>query len=278
LSAWVDSALLSGMFVHPSRRYRLYIDETGTQTLKRGHYDRFLCLFGVAMLQETHDGPTTTALYQIKADLFGHTPDAPVILHRREMVRGEAPFTALKHDADLCAEFERRWTAFVQGTPFIAYAGAIDKDAHLERYRVWQHDPYHYCLEILLERYVQWLERNKFVGDVLIEGRDKYQDKRLKKAYERFQRNGNDHVSAERAQAVLLSGQVKFGNKADDIAAHQLADSLAHPALRYLRTQHLGEPPAVGFGARLVDLLLDQKFARSPWTGRIPGWGHKWLP
>ena len=24
------------MLVHPSQRYRLYIDETGTQTLKRG--------------------------------------------------------------------------------------------------------------------------------------------------------------------------------------------------------------------------------------------------
>ena len=266
------------MLVHPSQRYRLYIDETGTQTLKRGHYDRFLCLMGVVMLRSTHDGPATNGLYQIKADLFGHSPATPVILHRREMVRGEGAFKALKTDPFLAFDFEMRWTEYIKKTPFLAFAGAIDKDAHVTKYRVWQHDPYHYCLEILLERYVLWLKRHNFVGDVLIESRDKFSDSRLKRAYKRFYGNGNQHVRPEHAQNYLTSGEVKFGRKVDDIAGHQIADSLAHPVLRNMRSRYLGETPASGFGSTLVAILEVEKFARHPQRHHIDGWGMKWLP
>lgn len=266
------------MFVHPSRRYRLYIDETGTQTLKQAHLDRFLCLMGVVMLQETHDGPVTEALYQIKADLFGHSAATPIILHRRDMVRGEPPFERLRSEQGLAEDFEKRWASFVSDMPYIAMAGAIDKHEHVRKYVVWQYDPYHYCLEILLERFVQWLDRHDFVGDVLIEARDKFADKRLKAAYRRFYRLGNDHVTATQAQRRLLSGEVKFGQKADDIAGHQLCDSLAHPILRHMRTLNLGEPKAEGFGAELVQILRDHKLARNPKNRVITGWGLKWLP
>jgi hypothetical protein len=98
------------MFVHPSKRYRLYIDETGTQTLKKAHLDRFLCLMGIVMLQETHDKAFTASVTKIKAEMFGHCEDSPIILHRREMVRGEAPFQRLKADPLFAMEFENRWT------------------------------------------------------------------------------------------------------------------------------------------------------------------------
>lgn len=266
------------MFVHPSRRYRLYIDETGTQTLKKAHEDRFLCLLGVVMLQQTHDTAFTQTFRQMKTDVFGHSEDQPVILHRREMVRGKPPFQALKNDPFLAMEFERRWLELIGTSPFLAVGGAIDKDAHVKKYVVWQHDPYHYCLEILVERYVKWLTRHGFVGDVVIEARSKFADKRLKKAYQRLYQNGNNAINAAQAQKVLLSRELKFFRKNDDVAALQLADSLAHPVLRYMKTIHLNEAPAVGFGAQLVDLLIRSKLARQPKTGVIQGWGLKWLP
>ncbi|MCA1654692.1 MAG: DUF3800 domain-containing protein [Sphingomicrobium sp.] len=266
------------MFVHPSKRYRLYIDETGTQTLKKAHDDRFLCLMGIIMLQQTHDTTFTDAVQQLKADMFGHTAEQPVILHRREMVRGEAPFQVLRDDPFFGMAFEQRWSKLVQETQFLAIAGAIDKDAHVKKYVVWQHDPYHYCLEILVERFVKWLNRHSFQGDVIIESRSKFADKRLKNAYARLYANGNNAVTAELAQKRLTSKEIKFASKHDDVAALQLADSLAHPVLRYLKTAHLGEAPAVGFGGRLVDILLASKFARQPKTQLIQGWGLKWLP
>lgn len=263
------------MFTIPSKRYRLYIDETGTQTLKAAHADRFLCLMGIIMRQDVHDGQFTASLNALKFSFF---EDIGVVLHRREMVRGEPPFEQLANDADYCAQFEDAWLELVSNSNYIAIAGAIDKVAHKDKYKVWQHDPYHYCLEILVERFVRWMKRHKFVGDVLIESRDKWADKRLKKAYAHFYNNGNGNVSASEAQSVLLSREIKFGNKRDNIAGHQLADSLAHPVLRHLKTVKLSLPPATGYGQKLVDALIEKRLARRPKTDHIEGWGLKWLP
>ncbi len=200
---------------------------------------------------------------------------SPVILHRREMVRGEPPFQVLKNDPFLAMEFERRWMELIVSSQFLTIGGAIDKDAHKKKYVVWQHDPYHYCLELLVERFVKWLSRHNFVGDVVIEARSKYADKRLKRAYHRVYQNGNNAITAEQAQNRLISGELKFHSKREDVAGLQLADSLAHPTLRYMKTLHLNEAPAVGFGAQLVEELVKSKLARQPKTGLITGWGLK---
>ena len=227
------------------------------------------------MRQDFHDGRFTQSLTGIKTSFF---VDPSIIFHRRDMVRGEAPFQRLLSDFAFGAEFEHAWLELVSDSKYIAIAGAIDKVAHREKYKVWQHNPYHYCLEILVERFVRWLLRRRFVGDVLIESRDKWADKRLKNAYSHFYHCGNENVTPLEAQRVLLSKEIKFGNKADNIAGHQLADSLAHPVLRYLKAQHIGLPPATGFGAKLVNVLIDKKLARKPRTDLIAGWGLKWLP
>lgn len=266
------------MFVHASKRYRLYIDETGTQTLKTAHADRFLCLMGIIMRQDVHDKHLTASLDALKFLFFDDCPNKPVIFHRRDMVRGEPPFEKLKSNESFRIEFEGAWSELVRDSNYIAIAGAIDKVAHKEKYKVWQHDPYHYCLEILVERFCSWMSRHGFVGDVVVESRDKWADKRLKRAYSHFYHNGNDNVSAKRAQRVLLSKELKFGKKSDNIAGHQLADSLAHPILRHLKTEKLGGEPATGFGSKLVQILLDKRLARHPKSGKIEGWGLKWLP
>lgn len=265
------------MFVHPSKRYRLYIDETGTQTLKQTGIDRYLCLMAVVMRVDIHDKVLTPRLQDIKTDLFGHSPTSPVILHRRDMVKREPPFDILE-DERVAFEFNTRWAALVRESQYIAMASAIDKHAHLEKYKVWQYDPYHYCLECLLERYVKWLNRHGFVGDVLVESRGKGPDKRLKAAYKRFYINGGDHLSASVIHARLTSGELKLAMKQEDVAAHQLADSLAHPTLKYMRGKYDGATVIDGFGQQLVKVLLQHRLARHPKTDEIDGWGLKWLP
>jgi hypothetical protein len=42
-----------------------------------------------------------------------------------------------------------------------------------------------------------------------------------------------------------------------------------------MKTLHLNEAPAVGFGAQLVEELVKSKLARQPKTGLITGWGLK---
>lgn len=266
------------MLPHPSERYRLFIDETGIQSLKNVHNDPYLCLMGIIVKRGDHDGSISERLRQIKIDLFGHADDSPVILHRREIVRGDPPFDRLHHNPALNAEFEARWLSLIREARYVAIASAIDKRAHIEKYRVWQHDPYHYCLECLIERYVKWLNRNGFVGDVIIEQRGKVPDTRLRRTYRKLYFEGNDHIPRAIAQERLTTNELKFADKTDDVTGIQIADSLAHPTLAYMRTIAISHPIPTTFGQRLVDLLLKHKFVRNPNTHFIPGWGMKMLP
>jgi len=233
---------------------------------------------GVFMRRDTHDQLLTPRIIGIKSDLFGHNDFSPVVLHRRDMVQKKPPFDILQADSRVAYEFETRWAALVREVPYIALASAIDKHAHVEKYKVWQRDPYHYCLECLLQRYVYWLNRHGFVGDVLIESRGKDPDKRLKRAYKHFYVHGLDKLSPSVIQARLTSNELKIAMKAEDVAGHQLADSLAHPVLRYMQSRYDGAQLADGFGQKLVKILLQHRFSRHPQSHEIEGWGLKWLP
>ena len=193
-------------------------------------------------------------------------------------MRGEPPFDRLREDSALAQEFNARWAALVSEAPYICMAATIDKKAHLDRYTVWQHDPYHYCLECLLERYVSWLNRHGFYGDVVVESRGKGPDKRLKQSYQRFYQFGNGNAAKRVIQGRLTTGELKFASKTDDVAALQLADSLAHPTLAYMKAKKFGLGMPDTFGQRLVETLVTDKYARHPVRGTIDGWGLKFLP
>ncbi|NGX43166.1 MAG: hypothetical protein K940chlam7_01457 [Chlamydiae bacterium] len=47
----------------------------------------------------------------------------------------------------------------------------IDKRMHKEKYTEWRFEPYHYCLETLLERYLYFLDSVGQRGDVMAESR-----------------------------------------------------------------------------------------------------------
>jgi hypothetical protein len=70
--------------------------------------------------------------------------------------------------------------------------------------------PYHYCLAVLLERYVQFMERTNTTGDVLAESRGKKENIQLEKAYAYLYKNGTDHVPAQIFQKRLSSKELSF--------------------------------------------------------------------
>ena len=77
---------MTGSFIHPTKRYRLYFDETGTGDLKAHQKDqnqRYLSLTGLVFRQDVHDSTFTTRLSAFKRRIF-KTPN--VILHRRDIM------------------------------------------------------------------------------------------------------------------------------------------------------------------------------------------------
>ena len=258
----------------------MYFDETGNGDLdaaEKSPNERYLSVTGIVIRQDVHDGYTTRRLDRLKRDLFGQTNTNPIVLHRREILRKEAPFTALQNN-QRCKEFDARIAAMLSEIPAPAFTVSIDKLEHKQRYTQWHYSPYHYVMECLLERFVQWLERVNSVGDVMGEARNETHDAPLRRAYRRLYKNGNDWVSAGLMQSRLTSGELKLQRKEANIAGLQLADLLAHPAHRALKFKQLGEPLPEDYGTFIARILERYCYDRSPYSGQIEGWGTKWLP
>jgi hypothetical protein len=257
--------------------YRLYIDEVGNGDLEGSATDdniRYLSLTGVATKLWLHEDRITPALDDLKEKIFG---TKKVILHRREIIYRKGIFRILG-DERKRTEFDGRLLGFIETAKYIVNTVMIDKREHLDRYKTWRMDPYHYCLRCLIERYVLRLERLHQRGDVVIEVRGKNSDRRVKNSFRRIYYEGTDNIAPERIRKVLTSHDIKFANKADNIAAMQLCDLLAHPSQRSIKFGKLGVEPPNDFGTKVVGVLLEGKYARSPRSNIIEGWVRKWLP
>jgi hypothetical protein len=178
-------------FIHPSQRYRLFFDETGNGDLHAARKDpnqRYLSLTGIVLRQDIHDRYTTRRLTRLKADIFDHAHKS-IVLHRREQMSRAGVFAALNDD-HLRAEFDARFAALVAEVPAPVFTVSIDKQDHLQKYKVWQFSPYHYVMTCLLERFVLWLNRTGNVGDVMGEARNPTHDAQLRRAFRFFYENG----------------------------------------------------------------------------------------
>lgn len=261
---------------------RLFIDEVGNDRLKNFHFEsnRFLSLTGIIMDADLHRWRVYPELERLKAVCFPeHPDDACVVLHRAEIVGHEGPFCSLA-DPDTCSRFEEGIYKIYAETDLTVITVAIDKQRFDEQYEVWNYNPYHYCLEVIVERYVMHMEDRNVIGDVMVESRNKTKDKKLKAAYRSIRENGasfHNNMPGERVQARLRTADIKLRRKEANVAGLQLVDLIASPCHNMmLAKKRLGQPPE-RFSAQLVDVLEKHKYRRSS-GGQVAGYGQKWLP
>jgi hypothetical protein len=263
-------------FIRPTRRYRLYFDETGTGDLKAHKKDpnqRYLSVTGLVFRQDIHDSTFTTRVSAFKRRIFGN-PN--VILHRRDIIDRVGPFAALNDDT-LRTEFNNQFANLIEYLPGPAFTVSIDKEEHVRKYKVWQFDPYHYVLTCLVERFVFWLIRTGGRGDVMGEARGPFHDGRLRRAFRYIYNNGTGFLDPLTVQKRLISRELRLEPKSANIAALQVADLLAHPAHRTFKFIRLGIPIPDDYGASLIN-ILEAIYDCHPKSGRMEGCGRKWLP
>jgi hypothetical protein len=260
-------------------KFRLYVDEVGNHDLQPSYIhpnDRFLSLTGVMLGLEYVRTDVAVRLEDLKARYFGSHPDDPVTLHRRELVRREPPFHALRGDA-IRERFDAELLALLADLDYTVITVVIDKLTHLQRYGRFSAHPYHYCLEVLLERYCFELRDRSGVGDVMAEARGGREDRALKEAFRNLCVGGSLQVDGTFLRRHLTSREIKLRQKRDNIAGLQLADVLAYPSWKgtLLRREGSGLPD--DFTGRVVKILESGKYRAGP-KGRIDGYGRKWLP
>lgn len=258
--------------------YRLYVDEVGTDQLTNLVLDkhRYLSLTGVAMRVDHARDTLEPNMNWIKANVFRHDPDDPIILHRKEIMGFKGPFQVLRDDATATL-FNKAVLRLFNSTEYTVITALIDKDWMLRQQHWSKTHPYHYLMEILVEKYVQFLERADDIGDIMPESRQN-QDEKLQAAYLDVRKRGCDFVKKDQIASRLRGDKLKFRTKKDNIAGLQLCDLLAHPSHIYVRTL-MGHQVKLGpFAAQVAACLKDHKYDRSPWSGKVSGYGIKHLP
>jgi hypothetical protein len=103
-------------------------------------------------------------------------------------------------------------------------------------------------------------------------------DRRLEKSFARLYENGSSHVRRDVMQRHLSTKKLKLRRKEANVTGLQMADMIAHPSAMYVRSIYGGDPPPDRFGGEIVKLLVDWKYRRNAWTGKLEGYGIKWLP
>ncbi len=257
---------------------RLYVDEVGNPDLgssdKPDH--RFLCLAGVIFDLKYVNNVLFPEIESIKKQFFCSHPDDPIILHRKELLYKKPPFSNLK-DPKIETQFNNLLLKKLNNWEYTVISVLIDKKEHVERYATWRYDPYHYCQEILIERFRLYLDINDLHGDVMFESRGGKEDRRLKDSFRRITNSGTNHLSTDQIMEKLTSKELKVKPKSANISGLQVADLIAHPARRWFFKNILDmDDNKVTFGDDIVKLLVDKKFFR--YKGNILGYGAKKLP
>ena len=254
-------------------KYRVYIDEVGNPDLRSSDNPnhRFLSLTGVVVELAYVASVLHPEMEQLKTRYFDSHPDNPVILHRKELVNARDPFHALK-DARVRAEFDGELLRHLGDWDYTVITVCLDKRKHKETYATWRYDPYHYCMAVLLERYVFLLNRRGARGDCMAESRGGKEDRRLKASYTRLWEQGTDFVEPGQFQQALTSRQLIVKPKANNISGLQLADLVAHPSrnevlheqgLLHWRMGRFAElviPILAGKYDRMADKVFGKKF------------------
>jgi hypothetical protein len=258
-------------------KYRIYIDEVGNNDLNSSDdpNHRYLSLTGLVFELNYVKNIVTPAVESLKEKYFDSHPDEPIIFHRKEMINKKYPFIKLK-DKIIEEKFNSELLHLLEELDYTVISVLIDKKEHKIKYNTWKYDPYHYCMEILLERFFFFLESKSSFGDVMIESRGGKEDIRLKKSFARIYENGTQYIEADRLQKRLTSKELKVKPKFLNISCLQLTDLLAHPSRRFMfRFYNIGFGKSFIFGDQIIE-IIEKKYYKG--KSGIEGYGIKLLP
>lgn len=251
-------------------KYRIYIDEVGNPDL--GSSDnpnhRFLSLTGVILEIGYVANVVYPQMEALKTKFFISHPDEPVIFHRKELLNAKPPFKQLE-DSGIRKRFDEELLKLLISWDYSVISVCLDKKNHKETYSTWRYDPYHYCLAVLLERFVYFLNSVKCKGDVMAESRGGKEDMRLKKSYFRLWEQGTNYVEPHHFQNALTSKQLKVKTKANNVSGLQLADIIAHPIRNEILNEYnLGKFQISPFAGKIIKILQSKYYQRD---GKIFG-------
>ena len=256
------------------KKFRLYIDESGTH----GYSDtediehKYLGLTGFIISEKSNIESLQPRLLELKR-IVANDPDELPVLHREDIVNKRGVFSKL-NDKIIEKQFNEIFLSLLEDMEYAICAVVLDKKSHLARYQKSAFHPYHYCMNVLLERYVFYLQENGFIGDVLAEARGKKEDQALKEEYRRFYEGGTYFCKSNYIQQFLTSKEIKIKPKSKMFVGLEFADLLSLATKLDILNCYGKLPNLTDNFCKIIIQHIQSKYRSSP-SGQTKGFGKK---
>lgn len=260
------------------KHYRMYIDESGdhTYSVNGGDGKRYLGITGIIFESQYYKEVFHPAFEAFKQKHFPHSPDEPIVLHRKELINKSGPFWRLL-DEKKEKSFNEDFLKLLAESDYKIISVVIDKKAHVDRYGALALHPYHVSLIALLESYCGLLNFSNTRGDVLAESRGGHEDMQLKEAYKTVYESGTTFRKNDFFQKSLKSKEIKIKPKSANIAGLQLADLLAHPCKHQILFEHKKTEKIGGSYAQKITEVISTKYNKGSEEDIIEGYGRVFI-
>ncbi|WP_252255120.1 DUF3800 domain-containing protein [Clostridium sp. ZBS12] len=197
------------------KNYYLFLDESKPN----GSNIKYLCLGGIIIEEDIYKKNIIKDINSIKNSVFGNTE---VILHESEIRAAKGEYVEVRKVEKrnlLWNELKRVFTS----NNITTIGAAIEVDKYRSFYEENSlNDEYFIVLQIVLENFVHFLQKNDGIGSVYIESRDHKNDMAIRNIYHKIIANGTLYLNANTFQDRLFN--INFVIKADNNIGAQLAD------------------------------------------------------
>lgn len=204
----------------------LYLDESGNHDLRSEKINQRYPVFALAGVVVDRAYARAVMEPQLRDFKIQNLGDDEIILHTTDMHRLKNGFEPLA-DPTFRLSFYNALNELIDSWDFKIIACGIKLNDHIARYGRNAHDPYHYSLNVVVERFCKELEDTPDEGFICAEMRNPGLDRDLKAAWNQICRDGTDFATAAEIDEKIVHFTLK--DKKPNIAGMQLADLVATP-------------------------------------------------
>jgi len=198
------------------KKYFLFLDESKPNGTNIKH----LCLGGVIIEEEIYKKTIIKDINAIKNSVFGNTE---VILHESEIRDAEDNYLEMRKPEKRNLFWNELNRVFTNGN-ITTIGAAINIKKYRSLYEAdYLNDEYFIVLQIVLENFIHFLQKNNAVGSVFIESRNHKEDIDIRNIYYKIMLHGTLYLNANSFQDKLLNN-LNFVIKEDNNIGVQLAD------------------------------------------------------
>jgi hypothetical protein len=220
---------------------------------------KWFALAGCFLTLQEHYRNLSQQFDKIKTAYFRHhSTDCPVILHRIDMCcpSPRGAFSVLR-DESKRERFYEDLLAVIENCDFKVMFAISEISPYAEAKKTdWRTLRYRDCLELLLERYCDYLNREGYQGDVMASHLGLKENRILHVKYWETYQDGGRGKFASFYRRSLSSSALKIEQKQKNVAGLQLADLFAAPIVRTFLSERTGtNDNKEGFAREIVEII-----------------------